>query len=187
MKKHRIFNKGDRVYALLSSYAEPNIMIPVGGKIVDTKWDPVNPVYKIRILKFFDSLHFIKKHMFDMKFKYEFDGRARLMPLKREDYNVIGDLEKRFLDTDAERFYVIVESIMCTKTKILLKDLFENVQFYIISKNLKEIREISARPFFRDSSLSVDSGYEFDARFKKGWADKFSEPMTIEKYLKSLT
>ena len=76
---------------------------------------------------------------------------------------------------------------MCKKTKVGLSELFEKVQFYMISKNLKEIKEISARPFFR-GPLSLDSTNEFDARYKKGWSDKFEKDnLDITKYLKSLS
>jgi len=76
---------------------------------------------------------------------------------------------------------------MCTKTKVGLSELFEKVQLYMISKNLKEIREISARPFFK-GPLSLDSIKEFDARYKKGWLDKFEKgDLNIDKYLDSLS
>ena len=75
---------------------------------------------------------------------------------------------------------------MCKKTKNDLQGLFEKVQFYIISKNLKEIRNISSRPFFK-GSLSTDSSQEFDVRFKRGWEDKFKgRDINIDKYLNSL-
>ena len=75
---------------------------------------------------------------------------------------------------------------MCTKTRIQLQELFEKVQFYIISKNLKEIKTISNRPFYK-GFFSVDSKKEFNIRFKKGWVDKSNDHrIDIEKYLKSL-
>ena len=75
---------------------------------------------------------------------------------------------------------------MCTKTKVNLLGLFEKVQFYMISKNLKEIRDISTRPFFK-GPLSLDSVKEFDSRYKIAWADKFKRSnLDIDKYLNSL-
>lgn len=187
MKAHRIFTKGQTVYCLLSSHSRPNILLPVKGLIIDTLWDPVNPLYKIRIIKMYDNMKYLKRYFFDMNFKYEFNNRARKMPLKKEDFTNTKSLEERFNEKDRERFYVIVESVMCKKTKNNLRDLFEKVQFYIISKNLKEIRETSARPFFK-GSLSTDSTREFDVRFKKGWSDKFkSGDIDINKYLNSLS
>jgi hypothetical protein len=134
----------------------------------------------------YDNMMYLKKYFFDMNFKYEFDNRARKMPLKKEDFKNVRSLEERFDEKDRERFYVIVESVMCKKTKNDLQGLFEKVQFYLISKNLKEIRETSARPFFK-GSLSTDSSQEFDVRFKKGWSDKFQRgDIDIDKYLNSL-
>ena len=186
MKKHRIFNKGDRIYVLLSSHQEPNVLIPVAANIVDVKWDPVNPLYKIRITKFFDTLYFLKKYFLNMHFRYEFDKRARHVPINGEGLNRVSDLEEFINGDNRERFYVIVESVMCTKTSIQLRELFEKVQNFIISKKLQEIKELSSRSFYR-GSLSVDSNKEWEARFKKGWEDKFKEPMSIQKYLKSLS
>ena len=109
------------------------------------------------------------------------------MILKAEDYKTVRSLEERLNEKDRERFYIVVESVMCTKTKVGLSELFEKVQLYMISKNLKEIREISARPFFK-GPLSLDSVKEFDARYKKAWADKFEKgDLNIDKYLKSLS
>ena len=186
MKTHRIFNKGQFVYCLLASHTNPNILLPVKGVILDSKWDPVNPLYQIRIIKLYDNMKFLKQHFFGMNFRHEFENRARKMILKSEDFKTTKALEDRLNDKDRERFYVVIESVMCTKTKIGLSELFEKVQFYMISKNLKEIRDISTRPFFK-GPLSLDSPKEFDARYKKGWADKFERyALDINKYLNSL-
>ena len=187
MKSHRIFNKGQIVYCLLSSFSRPNVLLPVKGIIMDTAWDTVNPQYKVRIVKMYDNMKFLKEHFFEMNFKYEFDNRARKLPLKKDDFKNVRSLEERFDEKDRERFFVIVESVMCTKTKKDLQNLFEKVQFYIISKNLKEIKETASRPFYK-GVLAVDSGNEFDVRFKKGWSDKFKgTDIDIQKYLSSLS
>ncbi len=187
MKKHRIFNKGNYVYCLLSSHTRPNVQIPVKGLIIDTKWDQINPKYQIRILKFYDTMRFLKQNFFDVNFYQNFDSRkARHIPLKSQEFTNVQVLEKRLNEDDREKFYVIVDSIMCTKTRVQLQDLFNRVQLYIISKNLKEIKTVATRPFYR-GSFSVDSKKEFDKRFAKGWEDKIVEPLTdIESYLKSL-
>ena len=187
MKAHRIFDKGQTIYCLLASHTNPNILLPIKGIIMDSKWDPVNPLYQIRITKFYDSMRFLNKYFFDMNFRHVFENRARKMILKKEDYKTAKVLEERLNDTDRERFYIVIESVMCTKTKVNLSALFEKVQFYIISKNLKEIRETSVRPFFK-GALSLDSVKEFDARYKKGFYDKFERgKIDIDKYLNSLS
>ncbi len=186
MKKHRVFNKTDYVYCLLTSHTRPNVQIPVKGLIVDTKWDQINPKYQIRIMKFYDTMKFLKQNFFDMNYHHHFDKRAKNISLKSDDFTNVQVLEKRLNEDDREKFYLVVDSIMCTKTRVQLQELFERVQFYIISKNLKEIKTITSRPFYK-GSLSVDSKKEFNIRFKKAWEDKFFDPrIDIEKYLKSL-
>tara|TARA_R110000803_G_scaffold59157_3_gene117564 strand:+ start:2135 stop:2698 length:564 start_codon:yes stop_codon:yes gene_type:complete len=186
MKAHRIFNKGQTVYCLLASHTNPNILLPVKGVILDSKWDPVNPLYQIRIIKFYDNMKFLKRHFFNMNFRHVFENKARKLTLKSEDFKTVSSLEERLNDTDRARFYVVIESVMCTKTKVSLSGLFEKVQFYMISKNLKEIRDISTRPFFK-GPLSLDSVKEFDVRYKKSWYDKFKlSNFDIDKYLNSL-
>ena len=186
MKAHRIFNKGEFVYALLSSYTKPNVLIPVRGIIIDTQWDPVNPLYKIKILRLYDKIPFLKKFFIDMYFKRDFEKRAKRMPLKTEDIVNLDGLVERFNQKDANKFYVVVESVMCKKTREDLRELFNSVQFYIISKNLKSVRENLSRSFYK-GIMSIDSEKEFDARFIKSWDDKFKNTkIDINKYLLSL-
>lgn len=185
--KHRIFNKGDKIHGLLSSQTKPDILFPIKGIIMDTKWDPVNPKYKVKILKFYDSIYFLKKHFFEMNFSRSFDTQLGPLPLKKGDYSSAGALEKRLNDKDAERFYVILDSVMCVKTKPDLQDLYERIHFYLISKRFKEIRELSTRSFFR-GPLSLDGVKEFDVRFKRFWSDKFEKhDFDINKYLDTLS
>ena len=153
---------------------------------MDTKWDPINPKYQIRILKFYDTMHFLKKNFFDMNFHHTFETRAKFISLKSTDFTNVQVLEKRLNDSDREKYYVIVDSIMCTKTRVQLEELFERVQFYLISKNLKEVKMIATRPFFK-GPFSVDSKKEFDIRLKRSWKDNFEDhSIDIDKYLESL-
>lgn len=184
--KHRIFNKGDKIHALLSSQSKPDILFPIKGIIIDTKWDPINPKYKVKIIKFYDNINFIKKHFFDMNFSRSFSTQLGPFPLKKADYSTVISLEDRLNDKDAERFYVILDSVMCVKTKPELQDLFERIHFYLISKRFKEIRELSSRSFFK-GPLSLDTMQEFDVRFKRFWSDGFMKhKFDINKYLETL-
>ena len=97
MKTHRIFNKGQFVYCLLASHTNPNILLPVKGVILDSKWDPVNPLYQIRIIKLYDNMKFLKQHFFGMNFRHEFENRARKMILKAEDFKTAKVLPRAFL------------------------------------------------------------------------------------------
>ena len=104
------------------------------------------------------------------------------LPISLEQ-NTAKVLSKTDISTSGPAEYFRIKN---TKTKVGLSELFEKVQLYMISKNLKEIRDISSRPFFK-GPLSLDSVREFDARYKIGWADKFEKSnLSIDKYLNSL-
>ena len=153
---------------------------------MDSQWDPVNPKYRVRIIKFYENMKYLKKYFFDMNFSNKFNTKPRRFYLKKEDFKNVKDLQIRLDEHDREKFYVVIDSLMCTKTKVRLKDLFEKIQFYLISKNLKEIREFMNRSFFR-GPLSIDTAKEFDKRFKIAWEDKFKKsPINIDKYLSTL-
>lgn len=187
MKKHRIFNKGDYVYCLLSSYSHPDIFLPIKGIIIDSKWDPVNPLYEVKILKFFDNIKILKKYFFDMNFKVKFENRAKKFSLNSDDFKRVIELEERLNEKDHKKFHVIVESVMCTKTQPQLKELYNSVQFFLISRNLKQIRELASRAFYK-GPMTVDTLYEFNKRFKVSWEDKFkSHDIDIDKYLDTLS
>ena len=121
-----------------------------------------------------------------MNFHHDFDNRAKLISLKKDDFTNVQVLERVLNDENRERHYLVIDSIMCTKTRVQLEELFQRVQFYIISKNLKEIRMIATRPFFK-GPFSVESGKEFNLRVKRSWKDNFAyHDVDIDKYLDSL-
>lgn len=189
MKRHKIFNKGQYIFCLLSSRSKPDILIPVRAFIVDTEWDPVNPKYKIKILKFYDTYTFLKKHFFDTVFLREFDKKGRRRDwsaLKPEDFNNRNELIERLHGPDEERFYVVVDSIMCVQHKEELSRLFNRIQMYLISKRFKEIRETSMRPFYT-GPFSTDSAAEWDTRFRQTWGDMLeARDVDVDTYLSSI-
>lgn len=173
MIKHKVFHKGEIVHCLLSSFNHPNILIPCKGVIKDIKWDLNNPTYLIKIRFFYDSLYFLKEYFFDMNFSNTFERKMKRMPLKKDDFKTIKELQDRLNQADDEkRFYVLTDSIMCTKTKANLKDLFINIQHFLISKKLKELKELSTRSFY-NGVFKLNSGGEFDKRLYKFIGDKF--------------
>ncbi len=184
MQKHRIFKKGYRVYGLISSYSNPNMLFPVMGIIRDVKWDAVNPKYLLQIYRFYDDLFFLKKHLIEMNFFNEFrEGRRPFVFSFPENLKRREDLEHFINGENAKKFFVVVDSLMCVKTVVDLKELFSIMQSYFITKKIKEIRDLSVRSFYQDT-LKLDSIQEFNSRFKKMYGDKFDQKgLKIDTYL----
>jgi hypothetical protein len=186
MKKHRIFNKGEQIHCFLTSYSDSNVFIPIKALVMDTQWDPVNPKYLVKILKFYDSFDFLKRHFFDLNFFFEFEKRAHNIPLKSSDFKKITDLEIRLNQTDEKRFYVVVESVMAVKQKLDLQQLFNDIQFFLICRKLSEAKELMTRPFYK-GSFRLDSQSEFNIRMKNAFSDKFKNgEISIDRLFDSL-
>lgn len=182
----RTFNKGEKIHCLLTSYNKPNLFLPVSATVKDTQWDPVNPRYLVKITKFYDSVTFLKKHIFQMNFFYDFDDRSRKFKIKENQIVKIKDLEAILNSTEESKYYVVVDAVMCKKTKKDLQKLYDQVHFFLVNKNLSEIKDNLTRGFYQ-GPLSLDSREDFNRRFRLFIGESLTRTdIDIEKYLRSL-
>lgn len=183
MKKHRIFNRGDQIHCFLTSYNHPKIFLPVKAIIKECRWDTVNPRYLVKVLKFYDSYNFLKGTLFEMNFSNEFDKRAQLLPIKKEDFKRNRELESLMFSEDP-RFFIVVDSVLAVKTYNDLSDLFNQLQFFLISRELSELKTMMTRTIYR-GSFKIDTEREFSIRIKSAFGDK-NLGLDIDKFLNSL-
>ena len=64
MIKHKLFAKGEKIHALISTTQKPNVLFPVRAIIYDVKFDDINPQYQIKVLKFYDQIYFLAENTF---------------------------------------------------------------------------------------------------------------------------
>ena len=77
MIKHKLIDKGSVAHALISSVHEPNILMPVKVTIKDIKFDEYNPLYLVKIVKFYDNINFLKKYFIGNYTTLEKDGEHK--------------------------------------------------------------------------------------------------------------
>lgn len=186
MYKHRIFYKGEQMHCLLSSFTNPNIFIPVKAIVKDVIWDDINSKYLVKVIKFYDSISFLKKYLFGMNFLYSFDDKNRPFRLDENDFKSVEEIEKRLSGKDENKYYIVVDSVMTTKTKYDLQNIFNKVQYYLISRHLKDIKDLSTRGFYR-GVFRMDTQLEFDKRLYKFIGDLFERKNeNFDRYVDSL-
>jgi len=185
MINHRIFAKGEITHALLSSNSNPNILIPVKGVIKDVKYNEINPQYLIKVTKFYDTISFLKKYLFNMAFENKIGRRSRKLKLNAEDINSMEDLLEVFNSEDESKYYFIVDSIMCVKLKADMVDLFSRIQDHLIERGFRESREKMIRTFYK-GKYKLDSVNEFNVRLKRFLSDKFKSNDDFQKFTKKL-
>jgi len=173
MIQHRLFPKGEYCHALISSPSNPNILIPVRGLIYDVKMDEFNPQYQIKIIKFYDDINFLKRYLFGYKFPGDFGSKSTMFNFKRKDYSTCEEFESRIRDgKNWERYLVVADSVMCTKTEAEIKELFNKVQTFIIEKHLKEVFEHVNRSYYRSGQYYFQTKDEFVIALKKFLKDR---------------
>lgn len=183
-RKTRYFHKGEKIFCLLTSHTDPNIFIPVAAIVQDMQWHEINPIYIVKVTKFYDNISYLKKYLKRMRFANVFNGKPGVWKLNDENLKTVAGLTKRIHETDEKRYYVVVDSVLCTKHEADMKELFAKLIFFLIGRDLQYIKENTTRSFYK-GEFRFDSIIEFKARFQKFFGDKFSEK-ELKRFLESL-
>ena len=141
MIKSQILDKKSICHALLSSTSSPEIFIPVKAVIEDVFFEENIPVYNLRVIKFYDNIHFLKEFLYETPYLTNYKGKSK--PLKLPKLSTTAELETWFSEKTTYRF--CVESNFVVKTKIEMLDLFHRIQEYIIYKEFRSIRRTIMR------------------------------------------
>lgn len=166
MIRHRLFSKGETVYALLSNFRHPNILFPVQTVIYDVKFDSDMPQYMLKINKFYDDISFLKRYLFGLTFRGDFKEKQTKINLKRGLYPKVEDLERVFTDK-WESYLIVVDSVYCVKTQGELKELFNSLQDHFVEKNIKDLYELTNRSYYSKGQYYYHARGEFEASLKK--------------------
>ncbi|MFW9950506.1 MAG: hypothetical protein ACFFKA_10330 [Candidatus Thorarchaeota archaeon] len=171
MINHKLFIKSENIHALLTSYSHPNILIPIRAIVKDVKYDEINPQYLLKAIDFYDNIRFLKHYLFEMSFSNQFDRRARNFKLKPDSVVTREDLINMLSGPKEKDYYFVVDSIMCTRYRGDLIDLFNKLQDHLLEVRFRECREMMSRNFYK-GRYSVQSYGEFNKRFEKFLGDK---------------
>ena len=172
MIKHKLIDKGSVAHALLSSVHEPNVLIPVKVTIKDIKFDEYNPMYLVKIVKFYDNINVLKKYFIGNSFANNFQKKPRPFWIPK-DINTVQKLEN-YLEKEDSRFYVVVDSIHTTRYKNDMNDMFNKMQDFLIYRNISELSELTTRNAY-SGSLKISSKAEFFIRLKRMISDKVDD------------
>ena len=181
MIKHKLIDKGSIAHSLISSISEPNIFIPVKVVIKDIKFDEYNPLYLVKVIKFYDSIYFLKQHFMNHKFSNAFGKKAR--PFWISDIRTTEHLQNH-LEKEDSRFYIVVDSIHTFRYKNDMNSMFNKLQDFLIYRNIQELQELTTRNSY-SGELKFSSKTEFFIRLKRMINDKIVDlKLTWDEFLK---
>jgi hypothetical protein len=171
MTKVELFEKNSIAHCFLFSSTNPNTLIPVKVFIKDVKFYESNPKYLVKIMKFYDSVHFLKGSLFNRPFQTKFDTRSRILNFSKTDFKSTESIIEYMYENDDSKYYFVVESINMVKYKKELIDLFNKLQDFFIIRSIKEWRSHSNRSLY-SGKFNMSSKTEFHNRLKSMIADR---------------
>jgi len=171
MIRHKLFSKGDHVNALITNNRHSNIVFLVKAIIHDVEFNDKMPRYKIRITRFYDDIDFLKRYWFDMKFDKNFDGGYTVFRMLRQRVSNVKEFQA-YLDSKWESYTMIIDSVMCVRTKVELDVLYNNIQDFLVERNIKELYELTTRYAYNKGTYKYESKGVFVAHLKKFLGDR---------------
>jgi hypothetical protein len=169
MIRTELFDKKSLCHALLQPSSDPDILIPVKAIIEDIHFDEDIPVYSIRVIKFYDSIDFLKYAFYEKSFITVVNRPARALKIPKH-IRTLAQLEEWTGQNTKYRF--CVESNLVSKSKADMIELFNKIQEYLICQKLRFIKRVSTRAIY-EGPLKISSHSEFNNRIRRGFSDLF--------------
>ena len=78
------------------------------------------------------------------------------------------------MSINEQKYYVVVDSISCTRYKNDMQEMYNKIQTYLIEKDIDSIKARCTRPYYT-GPYSMPTKNEFFGRLKKMMVDLVSE------------
>lgn len=169
MQKQKIFSKGQWIHAMVTTTQYPNILIPVKGKVHDVKFDGINPLYQIKVHRFYDNIVFLRMYLFGNHVQTDFNGGTTRFKITPSAHKTVDELiQNVFNGENWQRHLIVVDGIFCSSSEERQRELFAKLQDFLIQEKLKEIYELGTRAYYqRLGRFNWQSLGEYRASLKK--------------------
>jgi hypothetical protein len=184
--RHRTFNVGETVYTLLTGVNLPNVFVPAKCIIKSIQWDEHDPKYLVKIIKLYDNIYLLKDTFLKLNFWKKVGIKPTPLKINADELKTSKDLMQILESSEESRYYVYTHSLLTLKSKLEMIDLFNKLQYFLISRKIKEIKELTTRPLYK-GVFKIDSKKEFDIRIKEFLVDLFEKnDEDVDEYIKTL-
>ena len=180
MQIHQI---GKGVYCLLSSYENNNFHMLTYAKIEEVIIYDEQPVYKVRILKFYEDLDRIKDNIMLNSFRKKPNKFLKTINL---DYSVFETTEnfKKYINDNPEKFTFYVDKFNIFTSKHDMYLAHEKITEFLIVKKIYELELLSTNAHYK-GKFRVNTKKAFEIRllslFEKISAEEMSRMIRLYK------
>jgi len=182
MIKKEILDKRSLCHCLLNSTTDPQVIIPIKGVIEEVYFEEDIPVYSIRIIKFYDTINFLKANFIGKSFLTNYKGKPKPIQIPKS-VRTVDDLNNWLGEQSKYRF--CVDSNLTFKLKNEMFDLYQKIQEYLICQKLREVREILLRPSYK-GPIRLNSKPEWDYRMERAFSDLFNSPQETKDFISTI-
>ena len=177
MNQNKFYGIGTKVWCFIYSRSEPDIYIPLRGKVSNTYADPITPLYGVSPIRFIDKIHFLRKYMLNNQyFPTDLNGDTRTRPLSISPNRIeTRDQLVRELN-EKGKFFVVEEQLVFNFYNDMMF-YFKRLQDHLIDKEINKLKDRMVQKPYNDcgGSYSVPNKEEFTERIEKGFGDLIRE------------
>ena len=146
MNIDQILLKSQPAYCLLSSFNEPNILIQCQCVIDDVKIKNDEIIYKVKLLKIYDCLDFLRNHFYNMLFYTEFDQPHKFKLTLDANVSSMSEFNNMLRE---KQQCILVSGLMTFPTKVEMQNIFDKLNMYFICLNIFALKESLLRnPYY---------------------------------------
>lgn len=182
MIKTDLLDKGSMCHAFLISPMFPEVLIPVRGVIEDFLLKEDIPIYRIRIIEFYDDFNFLLRNFYPPRRFYisrSYTSTANELHI-RSSIKTRDELSNYFNSESKIRFNI--DSVFVFKTKFEMFNMFNRINEFLICKYLKFTKDILVRPKYT-GPLSITGEKEFHIRMERGFSDLFNSKEEFDDFI----
>ena len=139
-------------YALLTSYTDPEFLIPAMVKIYGKTFNGEEVLYKVEILEIYENnFKLLKEHLLNFKVCMSATRDTRNSLLKKDVIEGLNDMSDLIIALK-KKFIYLNENYICTSISEL-HDLYDRFVKYIINYHYEQIYKLTNRTFLANSPI----------------------------------
>lgn len=175
--------RGDVVYFYIISSINPQIYVPIRGRVESIIPKKSGLRFLISPLVFYSSGTYLKR--FFMRSLLKHGPSESYSQLSFPDWVTTKESLEEFYKTQSnEEFYLMVPDYHCTDSFSRFKEIFNALIFYQISRTLADLKYLTGQPFYGGNFKFV-SNMEFEKRLKDMIKDKAID-VNVDEFIENL-
>lgn len=171
----RTYNIGSECYALVTSFNEPEFLLPVKVILLEKFVSNDKATYKVKIREIFENdINFLKEHFGNIKVVTNLKSENKFTLLRKGELDKINSMSELIQKLNDKPFYL--EDNYITIDKQGLSELYNKFVKYIINYHFRKLYQLTSRSFLINQPVFENQKEIFKRRVERiGFGDIFQK------------